>query len=99
MTPTAGRRKRIVLYGRTRRDVLAKLKAATERAESGAPVKDAAITVASWLARWRASTLKASGRKESTKSLYAYLCRSTSRLCRSARSRSTGCGRPTSRRS
>lgn len=72
--PTAGRRKRIVLYGRTRRDVLAKLKAATERAESGAPVKDAAITVASWLARWRASTLKASGRKESTKSLYAYLC-------------------------
>ena len=30
--------------------------------------------MASWLARWRGSTLKASGRKESTKILYSYLC-------------------------
>jgi integrase len=72
--PVTGRRKRTVLYGKTRREVSAKLKAASERAEDGAPIKDAKTTVASWLARWRASTLQASDRKESTKALYRYLC-------------------------
>jgi integrase len=71
--PATGRRKRTVLYGKTRREALAKLKAATERADAGAPVRDAKRTVAAWLSRWRVSTLKASGRKDSTKALYAYL--------------------------
>lgn len=72
--PATGRRKRSVLYGRTRKDVLAKLRIATERAAEGAPVRDAKATVAAWSAQWRATTLKASSRKESTKALYRYLC-------------------------
>jgi integrase len=71
--PATGRRKRTVLYGKTRREVLAKLKAATDRAEAGAPVKDARTTVAAWLTHWQATTLTASGRKDSTKALYSYL--------------------------
>src|SRR5215469_8766721 len=72
--PATGRRKRTVLYGRTRREAVDKLKAATERADAGKPVRDAKTTVAAWLEHWRGSTLKASPRKESTKALYAYVC-------------------------
>jgi integrase len=43
--------------------------------EAGAPVKDATRTVGDWLAHWRATTLAASDRKESTRSLYATLSR------------------------
>jgi len=72
--PATGRRKRTVLYGKTRREAIDKLKAATERADAGKPVRDAKTTVAAWLEHWRGSTLKASPRKESTKALYAYVC-------------------------
>lgn len=69
-----GLRKRTVLYGRTKADVKAKLKTATGRAETGAPVKDAKASLSAWCAHWRAATLAASSRKESTKALYRYLC-------------------------
>jgi integrase len=68
-----GRRKRTVLYGRTRAEVRAKLKAAAERVENGAPVKDAKTSVAAWCKHWRATTLLASDRKGSTKELYRRL--------------------------
>jgi len=71
--PVTGRRKRSVLYGKSRREVLVKLKAATERADAGGPVKDATSTVAAWIAQWRVTTLEASDRKETTKALYRYL--------------------------
>lgn len=70
--PATGRRKRTVLYGKTRRDVLVKLKAATERAASGGPVRDAKATVAAWVAHWCSTTLEASDRKQTTKTLYRY---------------------------
>jgi len=73
--PATGRRSRKVLYGRTRTEVRGKLKAAAERAEVGAPVRDAKATVAAWLAQWRATTLKASNRKATTKELYEILCK------------------------
>ena len=38
-------------------------------------MKDATRTVGDWLAHWRATTLAASDRKESTRVLYANLCR------------------------
>jgi integrase len=63
-----------VLYARTRREVLTKLRAASERADAGAPVRDAKATVAMWVAQWRCSTLEASARKDSTKSLYRSVC-------------------------
>jgi integrase len=42
---------------------------------AGAPVKDAKRTVGDWLAHWRATSLAVSDRKESTRALYATLCR------------------------
>ncbi|MCW2497517.1 site-specific integrase [Jatrophihabitans sp.] len=73
--PVTGRRKRTVLYGKTRTEVKAKLKAATERIEDGGPVKDATSTVAAWVEQWRKTTLEASSRKQSTKTLYSTLAR------------------------
>jgi integrase len=71
-----GKTKRHSVYGRTRQDVRDKLKAARERLAAGAPVRDATRTVSDWLAQWRATTLAASDRKESTRELYGRLCRS-----------------------
>ena len=73
--PATGQRHRTVLYGKTRTEVRQKLKAATERAEAGGPVRDAKATVAAWLAQWRATALEASTRKPTTKELYSSLCR------------------------
>ncbi|MEE2852239.1 MAG: site-specific integrase [Actinomycetota bacterium] len=70
-----GATKRYVAYGRTRGQVRAKLDAARERLNAGAPVKDASRSVADWLAHWRATTLAASDRSQSTRSLYATLAR------------------------
>jgi len=52
-----------------------KLKTARERFGAEGPVKDATRTVGDWLAHWRATTLAVSDRKESTRVLYANLCR------------------------
>jgi integrase len=70
-----GNTKRYVAYGRTRQLVRAKLDKAHERLTTGAPVKDAKRTVGDWLAHWRATSLAVSDRKESTRALYATLCR------------------------
>jgi integrase len=70
-----GNTKRYVAYGRTRQQVRDKLDAARDRLKAGAPVKDANRSVADWLAHWRATTLAVSDRKESTRALYATLCR------------------------
>ena len=42
---------------------------------TGKPVKDASTPVGDWLSHWRATTLAASDRKESTRSLYELLAR------------------------
>ena len=65
-----GEAKRRTLYGRTQADVRAKLRDARQRVESHEPVKDAAITLASWLDDWTAKALEASDRKQATKDLY-----------------------------
>lgn len=65
--------RRVSFYGKTRTEVRGKLKAATERVEAGAPVKDAKATVGAWVAQWRETALAASSRKESTKELYEKL--------------------------
>jgi integrase len=71
--PVTGARHRTVLYGKTRTEVRHKLKAATERADVGGPVRDAKASVAAWLAQWRETTLAASNRKETTQELYKSL--------------------------
>jgi integrase len=70
-----GETKRHTVYGRTRQDVRDRLRKTRERLEAGAPVRDATRTVADWLAQWRTTTLAVSDRKESTREMYAHLCR------------------------
>ncbi len=73
--PDTGERKRQSFYGPTAASVRAKLKKARQRIDDGAPVVDAKTTVAFWLKHWRATTLEASSRAESTKAQYADLAR------------------------
>lgn len=71
--PTTGEFERAWFYGKNKTEARNKLKAAMERIEAGAPVRDAAATVGTWLAEWRESALKASSRAESTKATYTTL--------------------------
>lgn len=66
-----GTAKRHTVYGRTRAEVRDKLKAARDRLDAGAPVKDASRTVGEWMRQWRSTTLVVSDRKESTRQLYS----------------------------
>jgi len=71
----SGVRKRHVEYGPTQKDVRDKLRAARDRLDGGAPVRDAKVTLAVYVEQWIATTLAASDRKGSTKQLYAGLAR------------------------
>lgn len=69
------KRRRTYVYGKTAAEARRELKKVRDRIEGGKPAKDAPDTVASWLARWRESSLAASDRKATTKSLYSSLSR------------------------
>ena len=58
-----------------RREGRGKFKEAQSRLERGAPVRDARRTVGDWAAQWTRTSLAASSRKDSTKSLYDSLLR------------------------
>ena len=68
--PATLRRRRTVLYGRTRTEVSRKLKEAQKRVEAGGPVRDATTSLAAWLQYWQDTSLESSSRKETTKQLY-----------------------------
>ena len=70
-----GTLKRVSVYGKTQREVREKVKAVRERVDKGAPAKDNKMALAAWMPRWRETTLAASDRKESTRSLYGALSR------------------------
>jgi integrase len=70
-----GTLKRASVYGKTQREVRAKMKAVRDRVDNGAPAVDDKMALAAWMQRWRETTLAASDRKESTRSLYASLSR------------------------
>jgi integrase len=70
-----GQAKRRTVYGRTQAEVRAKLREARQRVEGGEPVKDASITLATWLDDWTAKALEASDRKQATKDLYSMMAR------------------------
>ena len=74
-TAEDGKTERRTVYGRTRADVREKLNQARDRLGAGAPVRDATRSVGDWLAHWRATSLAASDRKESTQALYGNLSR------------------------
>lgn len=73
--PVTGERRRASFYGPTAKVARKKMNDARDRIAEGAPVRDATRSVGDWLAHWRATTLAASNRKESTQVLYATLCR------------------------
>jgi len=69
------RRQRIIASGRRRGDVAAKLKEAHRRLEADEPVKDARLTVATFVADWVRKALPASQRKATTQDNYATIAR------------------------
>lgn len=71
--PETGKSCRKVFYGRTRAEVRTKLREASDRLAEGQPVSDSKATVSQWLQHWIVTTLAASDRKESTRSLYRSL--------------------------
>lgn len=73
--PATDQRKSVSVYATTAAECRKKLRDVRRRIDEGAPAKDAPDTVGSWLARWRESSLAASDRKATTKSLYASLSR------------------------
>ncbi|ODR20788.1 integrase [Mycolicibacterium porcinum] len=73
--PVTDKRRSVSVYGATAAECRRELKKVRQRIEDGQPAKDAPDTVASWLAQWRQSSLAASDRKATTKSLYSSLSR------------------------
>lgn len=73
--PVTDKRRSVSVYGATAAECRKELKKVRQRIEGGQPAKDAPDTVASWLKRWRESSLAASDRKATTKSLYGSLSR------------------------
>jgi integrase len=70
-----GRRRRHVVYGQLRREVVAKLEDARHRLAADEPVKDARVTVAMFVEDWIRKALPASGRKATTQANYATIAR------------------------
>lgn len=73
--PVTDKRRSVSVYGDTAAACRAELRKVRRRVEEGKPAKDAPDTVGSWLKAWRESSLLASDRKATTKSLYDALSR------------------------
>ena len=71
--PATDKRRSVSVYAATAKECRAKLREVRKRIEDGQPAKDAPDTVTSWLKQWRESSLAASDRKATTKSLYGTL--------------------------
>jgi integrase len=74
-TDDDGQRQRIVVYGKTLTEARTKLKAAIERIEDGAPVRDSGTKIAAFLEEWISGALEASKRARATKDHYATMVR------------------------
>jgi integrase len=70
-----GRRRRHVVYGQLRREVIAKLEEARSRLAADEPVRDARVTVANFINDWLEKALPASARRATTQATYAALAR------------------------
>lgn len=70
-----GTARRFSVHGRTRAEVKLKLDIARQRLNAGAPVRDSTRAIKDFLATWRDTTLAASDRKHTTKTLYGGLSR------------------------
>lgn len=73
--PVTGLARRAQVTGTTKRSVSAQLRGMTQRVGASYPARDDAGLFGVFAARWLESSLPASGRKETTKTLYAGLTR------------------------
>lgn len=73
--PISGAARRTTVYGTSEREVVRKLAVIRKRLDVGAPAKDVGVTLNIYAESWIDSTLEASDRKATTKTLYAILAR------------------------
>jgi integrase len=71
-----GKTRRLSSYGKTQKEARDKMRAKRDRVDAGQPSSDAKISLSEFIERWITTTLRASDRKESTKSTYSQLARS-----------------------
>jgi len=74
-TDAAGNLRSASFYGATAEAVRDKLNEARDRIKADAPVRDSSQFSADWLTHWYNTSLEASSRKQSTKTLYRNLAR------------------------
>src|SRR4029453_15727488 len=70
-----GRSRRYTVYGSTPKEARAKASAVRERLRANLPATDRKITLGVFAAEWIDSTLAASDRKASTKTMYTTMAR------------------------
>jgi len=75
LAPDGPGRRRKVLYGATRREVVTKLRDAQQRLDDGASVEDSRTLVGPFLARWSVEGLGAASIKTTTRENYATIAR------------------------
>ena len=75
LAPDGPGRRRKVLYGPTRREVVTKLRDAQQRLDDGASVEDSRTLVGPFLARWSVEGLGAASIKTTTRENYATIAR------------------------
>src|SRR5262245_11452106 len=73
--PVTGERKNTQVSGSTKREASARLKEMRDRVADGGPAKDDGVLLEVFAQHWVDTTLKASDRKTSTKTLYAGMTR------------------------
>ena len=77
--PATGKRKQRTAKRRTKGEALAALDELRGRVAAKRPLRDSTVTLADWSHRWEASTLAASGRRQTTRETYAALMKSAVR--------------------
>jgi len=74
--PASGQRRQRRIRKPTKNEAAAELKNMIGRADTGAPLRDAAVTVESWSRHWESSALPASDRRVTTQGTYRTLLKS-----------------------
>lgn len=74
-TDMDGRARRFYASGKTKDEVRAQLREAQRRLDDGAPVRDAKMTLTTWIEEWIPTGLEASTRRRATKDLYQCVLR------------------------
>jgi integrase len=75
LDPATDKRRSVSVYAATAAECRAELRKVRRRIEGGKPAKDSPDTLGAWLTRWCDTSLAASDRAATTKSLYAALSR------------------------